>query len=78
MLDDDEGDTWLDEPADTYPPEMFLKAEASSPIDLAASLHLRTFLADDNPAISEHVTKAGQNGFHSAPLNDNDFSMEFD
>jgi hypothetical protein len=44
---------------------MFLKAEAFSLIDLAAYMHLRTFLADDKPAmVSEHVRKASQNRFH--------------
>ena len=44
LLNDDEDDTWLDEPADVCPSEMLLKAEASSLIDLAASMHLRTLI----------------------------------
>ena len=75
--DDDEDDTWLDEPADIYPSENFLKAEASSPIDLAASMHLRTFLADDKPAsVSDHHTDGVS--LPTSPLDDNDFSMDFE
>lgn len=76
LLNDDEDDTWLDEPADVYPSETFLKAEASSPIDLAASVHLRTFLADDKPAsVSDHRMNGAS---QPAPLDDNDFSMDFE
>jgi hypothetical protein len=58
---------------------MFLKAEAFSPIDLAAYMHLRTFLADDKPAmVSEHVRKASQNRFYPSAPNNNDFSMDMD
>ena len=79
LLNDNKDATWLDEPADMYPSEMFLKAVASSPIDLAASVHLRTFLADDKLAIaSEHVMKAAQISQPSAALNNNNFSMDLD
>lgn len=78
LPDDDEDDTWLDEPADIYPSELFLKAQASSPIDLAASMHLRTFLADDKPdSVSDHPNMDGVS-HPTSPLDDNDFSMDFE
>jgi hypothetical protein len=59
---------------------MFLNAETSSPIDLAASTHLKTFLADDKPGeVSPELVKTPE-VLHSESiaLDDNDFSMEFD
>jgi hypothetical protein len=79
LPEDEEDDSWLDEPAEVYPAARTLKAEKSSPINLSASVHLKTFLADEK---LEGVMPENS-GLKASDLervvqhtDDNDFSMD--
>ena len=86
LPDDDEDDSWLDEPEEAvYDSAQELEAESTSPINLA-SQHLASFLADDSPDTSNSNSGSSQNTAtgnlkpHAAATiaqEDNDFSMEF-
>ena len=83
--DDDEEDSWLDEPQEIYNSVQELDAENSSPINLA-SKYLTTFLAntkDDSgidalpPSLHDNLNKPTGNVAPDSVQDDNDFSMEF-
>lgn len=82
LPDDDEDDSWLDEPPDVvYNSAQDLEAATSSPINLASS-HLASFLANSPLATdsnSESVTQSTAKPQAAATIaqDDNDFSMEF-
>ncbi|KDR75453.1 hypothetical protein GALMADRAFT_140951 [Galerina marginata CBS 339.88] len=81
LPDDDEDDTWLDEPQDdVYDSVWELDAEKSSPINLA-SKHLAMFLADakESSATTEglHFNVNKPEAISAAVQDDNDFSMVF-
>jgi hypothetical protein len=82
LPDDDEDDSWLDEPQEVYDSVQELDAEKSSPINLA-SKYLTTFLAhtkDDsgiNHDMSLHANKPKVAPVPASVQDDNDFSMEF-
>ena len=77
--EDVEDASWLDEPADVYPAARTLNAEESSPINLSASAHLKTFLA--NKKLEGSLTGMPENSSLKAServqqTDDNDFSMD--
>ena len=79
--DDDEDDSWLDEPQEAYDSVQELDAEKSSPINLA-SKYLATFLAhtkDDSgiEALPLHDNEPEVATVQVPVQDDNDFSMEF-
>jgi hypothetical protein len=78
LPDDDEEDSWLDEPQEAYNSAQELYAEKSSPINLA-SKYLTTFLANtkDDEALPLHVNKPKAATVPVPVEDDNDFSMEF-
>lgn len=81
LPDDDEDDSWLDEPREAYISVRELDAEKSSPINLA-SKYLTTFLANtkDDSGIETLPLHANEPGPKLVPVpvqDDNDFSMEF-
>jgi hypothetical protein len=80
LPDDDEDDSWLDEPQEVdYHSAQELEAESTSPINLA-SKHLASFLADSpdhlNSVTPQSTAKPGPHAATDAQ-DDNDFSMEF-
>ena len=80
LPDDDEDDSWLDEPQEAYDSVQELDAEKSSPINLA-SKYLTTFLAHTKEDDSEALPLCGNDVQVPVPVvqlkDDNDFSMEF-
>lgn len=82
LPDDDEDDSWLDEPQEVYDSVRKLDAEKSSPINLASKF-LTTFLANtkDNSGNEALPPSLHDNKVPNvAPIpvqDDNDFSMEF-
>jgi hypothetical protein len=82
LPDDDEDDSWLDEPQEVYDSVQELDAEKSSPINLA-SKYLTTFLAhtkDDSDSgikMPLHANKPKIAPVPASVQDDNDFSMEF-
>lgn len=80
LPEDEEEDSWLDEPAEVYPAERALNAENFSPVNLSASVHLKTFLADEKlegSLMPENSSlKATKRDVQHA--DDNDFSMDLD
>jgi hypothetical protein len=80
LPDDDEDDSWLDEPQEVYDSVQVLDAEKSSPINLA-SKYLTTFLAstkdDSGIEMPLHANKPKVAPVAGSVQDDNDFSMEF-
>ena len=79
LPDDDEDDSWLDEPQELYDTAQELEAEKLSPINLA-SKYLATFLADTEDSSVTHMPlNVNKPQAASAIIrDDNDFSlMEF-
>lgn len=82
LLDDEDGDGWLDEPAEEFESATFLEAETSSFLNLN-SKHLATILADTKDKASNYtVNTTGSQGpkksSQSVNADDNDFSIDFD
>ena len=84
LLDDEDDDAWLNEPAEKYEPAVLLEAEQSSFLDLN-SKHLTTYLANTKDKASNHTTitsqglkKRSQPASVVNPPDDNDFSINFD
>ena len=79
LPEDEEDDSWLDEPANVYPAARALNAETSSPINLT-SVHLKTFFADEKlegSLIPENSSLTASKGTVQY-ADDNDFSMDLD
>ena len=80
MPDDDEDDSWLDEPQEaSYKPAQKLDAESTSSINLA-SRHLASFLADSpvtDISMTQVPSQSTAESQSTDTQDDNDFSMEF-
>ena len=84
LLDDEDDDGWLDEPAGTFEPAMLLEAETSSFLDLNPK-HLTTFLANIKDKTNNHTTTSTASGPKNLKTSqsvnapdDNDFTINFD
>ena len=78
LPEDEEDSSWLDEPADVYPAARVLHAEESSPINISASLYLKTFLSDEKPEFEPENRSCLKASDGVVQHDDNDFSMNFD
>ena len=79
LPEDEEDDSWLDEPVNVYPAARALNAETSSPINLT-SVHLKTFFADEKlegSLIPENGSLKASEGADQY-ADDNGFSMDLD